>query len=146
MKWENLVAAVEHLQKWGFLYLLEMTEDAPPCDLLIYPEAVASIQRVEALKPARHDERPNSQDNLLLTMATDAKDARDKVFAIGSMSYGSLTEKLLPNYELSLNDIYINATRHLLVRDQYLMALHMAGIGRVSAIVLLGCKTRVVSG
>lgn len=62
-------------------------------------------------------------------MAADAKDPRDKVFAIGSMSYGSLTKELFPDYELSSVDVYINATRHLLVRDQYLMILHMAGIG-----------------
>ncbi len=129
LQWENLTAVIKHLQVWGFLYWLDITGDGSPCDLPIYPAAIESIQRVEALKPARLDDRPNFQDNLLLTIGADAKDPRDKVFAIGSMSYGSLTEELVPNYEFSTEDVYVNATRHLLMRDRYLMTMHMAGIG-----------------
>ena len=101
----DLVSVVEHLQRWGFIYLLEMTGDGAPCDLPLYPEAVGSIHRVKASKPVLHDDQPSFQDNLLLTMAVDAHDPRDKVFAIGSMSYGSLTENLFPNYELSHDDV-----------------------------------------
>jgi hypothetical protein len=129
LQWTELVAVIKHLQTWRFLYLLEITEEDGQCDLPVYPEAVTSVHRVETLKPARDNQRPNFQDNLLLTMAADATDPRDKVFAVGSMSYGSLTEELWPNYELSVADVYINATQHLIVRDQYLMTLHMAGIG-----------------
>lgn len=129
LEWKQLVEIIEHLECWRFLHLLEITDDVASCDLPLYPAAIAFVQRVKALKPSRDDQRPNCQDDLLLTMVAEASDPRDTVFAIRSISYGSSTKELWPNYELSFADTYINATRHLLMRDQYLMALHMAGIG-----------------
>ncbi|OAL51769.1 hypothetical protein IQ07DRAFT_586122 [Pyrenochaeta sp. DS3sAY3a] len=129
LEWRHLVDTVKHLECYHFLYLLELAEEGAPCDLAIVPAAITCIQRVNALKPARDDQRPDFQDNLLLTKGAEATNPKDKVFAIGSMSYGSLTKELYPHYELPVEDVYINATKHLLIRDQYLMTLHMAGIG-----------------
>lgn len=129
LEWRHLVDTVKHLELYHFLHLLELTEEGAPCDLAIVPAAITCIRRVNALKPARDDQRPDFQDNLLLTKGAEATNPKDKVFAIGSISYGSLTKELYPHYDLPVEDVYINATRHLLIRDQYLMTLHMAGIG-----------------
>ena len=127
--WESLTDFIKELEDWGFLYLLDIKEDGRVCDLPTIPAALGSLNRIKALKPAVRNKRPNFQDNLLLTMAAEATDPRDKIFAVRSMSLGSLTTELEPNYKLAVQDVYSNATRHLVLRDQYLSVLHMAGIG-----------------
>jgi len=73
-----------------------MIEGDITCGLPIYSEAVASVHHIEAFELARNDKLPNFQDNILLTIAAEAASLKDKVLAIGSMSYRSLANKKNP--------------------------------------------------
>jgi hypothetical protein len=127
--WKDLVKFVLHLKRWGNLNLLEIKDPTRPWEHPILPRGIESIQRIETLKGARDGNRRTMQQNLVLTACAEATDPRDKVFAIGSFSYGTFVEPLVPHYHLTVQEVYINATRYILINDQSLLVLHMAGIG-----------------
>jgi hypothetical protein len=69
------------------------------------------------------------QENLMLTATAEATNPRDKAFAIGSMSRGTLVEALVPRYHLSACEVFTNATRYMITFGESILVLDMAGIG-----------------
>ena len=65
----------------------------------------------------------------MYTADAETSDPRDKIFALGSFSFETGIEALEPDYSLSAEQIFMRATKHLLLHDQALIVLHLAGIG-----------------
>jgi hypothetical protein len=129
LDWKNVVGIIDELRRGGYLSMLEIVDETKPCSQPILPCAVEVISRVANLKPARDDKRPTFQDNVLNTMGSEASEPRDKIFVVASMSATSHDDDLTLDYTSSVQEIYINATRRLMLRDPCLLTLHMAGIG-----------------
>lgn len=127
--WEDLVKLIEHLERWGYLNLLGMKDSSKPWAQPILPRGVEGIKRIQNLKCARDGERQSMQENLVLTTTAEASDPRDKVFALGSMSRGTLVEALVPQYHLSACEVFTNATRYMITFDKSILVLRLAGIG-----------------
>ncbi|KAL8948963.1 MAG: hypothetical protein Q9222_004885 [Ikaeria aurantiellina] len=84
---------------------------------------------IQKLSHAKDGERQSMQRVLLLTATAEASDPRDRIFALGSMSSGTLAEALLPRYDLPVSQIFLRATRYMISYDKHILVLHMAGIG-----------------
>ncbi|KAL8870566.1 MAG: hypothetical protein Q9174_003420 [Haloplaca sp. 1 TL-2023] len=132
VSWEHLIKVIEHMQSFNCLQLLEMKDVEKPWAAPIFPRRIEGIIRFQVLMRStsgNDEDRRSMQDNLILAATAEASDPRDKIFALRSMSRGTLVEALVPNYHLSACEVFTNATRYIVTYDKCFPVLHMAGIG-----------------
>lgn len=94
------------------------------------PEGCVTISRIWFLKQERTAGRCTKlEEVLILNCQAEATDARDKVFGLMGLAEDAGERELDPDYGLATVDVYTNSTRHLMLRDQSLELLSMAGAG-----------------
>jgi hypothetical protein len=59
----------------------------------------------------------------------NATNPRDMVFALVGMSSGAGDQTLIPDYEKSVEEVYLDASKYFLDQDEPVLTLHSAGIG-----------------
>ena len=129
LSWKDLVKVIEHLRTWDHLNRLNIKDARPPWAPPKLPRRIEGITRIQTLLHVREGQRQSIQQNLMLTATAEASNPRDIIFALGSMSEGTLVEALIPRYDLPASKVFINATQYMISHDKQILVLHMAGIG-----------------
>jgi hypothetical protein len=110
ISWDSFCTAVEHANTFGAFKVVVL--GVVPRSSAWMVDNIRSLQRAPRL--------PNPADELLFyllrTRARDATDARDKIFAVlGLVSGNTLDLGIQPDYGASVEDVYCEATRRLIV-------------------------------
>lgn len=118
ISWDSFCAAVEHANTFGAFKFVVL--GVIPRSEAWMVDDIRSLQRAPRL--------PNPADELLFyllrTRARDATDARDRIFAVlGLVSGNTLDLGIQPDYGASVEDVYCEATRRLIVVSENLDVL-----------------------
>jgi hypothetical protein len=126
---EIAIAIVDH--SLASLFMTD-TEDTYIDDALI-SSAFGSLHSLVRMTRARNMKQGKAeepiQDNLIRFHHFDATDSRDKIFALLGLAADADDVMLNPNYKASVDVVYANVARYLLLRNDSIVILHKAGIG-----------------
>jgi hypothetical protein len=131
MPWEEFNFVTSRLMRYGLdASVHHGTGESDQTAIKTIPTGLRSSVFIHALKIVKAEKKTlRLAPLLLITSRYQATNPRDKVYALLGISSEGGHSDLAPNYSLSVKEVFIKTTVHLILEDDSLEMLAAAGIG-----------------
>jgi hypothetical protein len=128
--WEVFGLVMLHLTRLGLMERLVSLEESQEIKAMILPASVVVVRNIALVKiDIQHGELSPIEQSLRFFSTCKATDPRDKIYSMLGITSDTTEPEFVPDYTKTAQQLYTDAARCLIRRDQTVVILQDAGIG-----------------